>query len=271
MRGSRSSIREDSRKRPQAVLRARATPVAVARIVSASMAAMLVFVTSAVLTPALRGEFAALQTAAILLATAGGLSLALGISVAVGGRADTARHATLVSVLGALALGVVLVPVGLVLAGPLGLSHSTATAVALVAAVVAAYAGLQGLPIGLGRTTLYGVVDVVRSGTSLVAVAIALAAGMRSPGELVAVWGAGTVVGALAISWLPRTTPRSQQPFGETARHVVRRALRAHPTNLAGLAVARLDIVVLAAVSTHPQVAYYSLAVVIAEAVWLIP
>src|SRR5947208_16771493 len=128
MRGSRSSIREDSRKRPRALLAARATPVAVARIVSAGMAAVLVFLTSAVLTPALRGEFAALQTAAILLATAGGLSLALGVSVAVGGRESTARHATLISTLGAVALGLVLVPVGLALAGPLGVSDGTATA-----------------------------------------------------------------------------------------------------------------------------------------------
>src|SRR5436305_14973577 len=172
MRGSRSSIREDSMKRPQALLRARAAPVAIARIVSASMAALLLFVTSAVLTPAVRGEFAALQSAAILLATAGGLSLALGISVAVGDREDTARHATLVSVLGALALGVILVPVGLALSGPLGIDHTAATAVALVAAVAAAYAGLQGLPIGLGRTTLYGVVDVARSVVSLAAVAV---------------------------------------------------------------------------------------------------
>ncbi|MCW2967749.1 MAG: hypothetical protein JWM71_1521, partial [Solirubrobacteraceae bacterium] len=57
----------------------------------------------------------------------------------------------------------------------------------------------------------------------------------------------------------------------DIARVAVRRSLRAHPANLAGLAVARLDIIVLAAVSSHAQVAYYSLAVVIAEAAWLMP
>src|SRR3954454_10945211 len=131
MRGSRSSIRPDSMKRPQALLRARATPVAVARIASAVMAAVVVFVTSAVLSPALRGEFAALQTAAILLATAGGLSLALGVSVVVGARAQAARHAAVLSVIGALVLGVVLVPLALALAGALGLDRSTAVALAL--------------------------------------------------------------------------------------------------------------------------------------------
>src|SRR4051794_1131178 len=184
MRGSRSSIRRDSMKAPLALLHTRPAPVAIARIVSAGMAALVVFVTSAVLTPAVRGEFAALQTAAILLATAGGLSLALGVSVAVGARAQAARHAPRLSLLGALALGAVLVPVAVAVAGPVGLGRSTAVAVALVAAVAAAYAGLQGIPIGLGRTTLYGLADVVRAVASLAAVAAALAAGMRSPGGL---------------------------------------------------------------------------------------
>lgn len=255
----------------KALLRSRPAPVAMARIVSAAMAALVVFVTSAVLTPAVRGEFAALQSAALLLATAGGLSLALGVSVAVGARADTARHATAVTLGAAAVLAVLLVPLGLVLAGPAGISDATATAVALVAATAAAYAGLQGVPIGLGRTARYGVGDVVRAVTSLAAVAIGLAAGLRSPGALVAVWGAGTVAGALAIGHLPLTTPRPTRPFSQTAREVVRRGLRAHPTNLAGLAVARLDIVVLAAVSNRTEVAYYSLAVVIAEATWLMP
>jgi O-antigen/teichoic acid export membrane protein len=257
-------------KAPLALLGTRPAPVALARIVSAAMAAVLVFVTSAVLTPAVRGEFAALQTAAILLATTGGLSLSLGVSVAVGARADTARQATLVSLLGSLLLGAVLVPIGIALAGPLGISQATATAVGLVAAVVAAYAGLQGVPIGLGRTALYGATDVVRAVGSLLAVAVALAAGVRSPGGLVAVWAAGTVVGGLALAERLRM-PRGGARWADTVRLVTRRSLRAHPTNLAGLAVARLDIVVLAAVSTHAQVAYYSLAVVIAEAAWLMP
>jgi len=258
-------------KAPLSLLHTRPAPVAIARIVSAAMAALVVFVTSAVLTPGVRGEFAALQTAAILLATAGGLSLALGVSVAVGARPDSARQATFVSLLGSLVLAAVLVPVGLAVAGPVGISDGAATAVALVAAVAAAYAGLQGVPIGLGRTGLYGATDVVRALASLAALAIGLAVGMRSPGGLVAVWGAGTVAGSLAIGWLPWRMPHSERPLGETVRLVVRRSLRAHPTNLAGLAIARLDVVVLAAVSTHAQVAYYSLAVVIAEAAWLMP
>jgi len=271
MRGSRSSILADSRKAPLALLRARVTPIAVARIVSAAMAALVVFVTSAVLTPAVRGEFAALQAAAILLATAGGLSFALGVSVATGARADSARQATLVALLESLALGALLVPAGLALAGPLGVSDGEAVAVAVAAAALAAYAALQGVPVGLGRLVLYGVTDVVRAVASVAAVGAALAAGVRSPGGLVAVWAAGAGAGGLAIARLPLRTPRATRPLRETARLVARRGLRAHPTNLAGLAVARLDIVALAAVSSHPQVAYYSLAVVIAEAAWLLP
>jgi O-antigen/teichoic acid export membrane protein len=253
------------------LVRSRATPIAVARIVSAGLAAVLVFVTSAVLSPATRGEFAALQTAVILLATTAGLSLPLGVSVVVGARADTSRQAALASLAGSVVIAVLFVPLGLAVAGPTGITQGTATAVALLAATTAGYGGLQGIPIGLGRTRPYAVSDVVRSICSLAAIAIGLGAGVRSPGALVAIWGAGPVAGAIAIARLPTDTPASAAPWRETLGTIVRRSLRAHPANLAGLAVARLDIVVLAAVSTHPQVAYYSLAVVIAEAAWLMP
>jgi O-antigen/teichoic acid export membrane protein len=251
------------------LLRTRAAPVAAARIVSAGLAALIVFVTSAVLTTSTRGEFAALQTAAVLLATLGGLSLALGVSIVVGERAEAARPAALLSLLGALALGVVLVRVGLLAAGPLGVSRATATAVALTAATISAYGGLQGIAVGLGRMRYYGGADVARALAAVIAVIAALAAGVRAPGALVAVWAAGTAVGVVALL---RLAPRGSAPsLREVARVAVRRSLRAHPATLAGLAVARLDIVVLAAVSSHPQVAYYSLAVVIAEAAWLMP
>jgi O-antigen/teichoic acid export membrane protein len=142
--------------------------------------------------------------------------------------------------------------------------------VALVGASVAAYGTLQGIAVGLGRMRYYGGADVARATVAMAAVVIALGAGVRSPGGLVAIWAAGPVAGLLALARLA-----SGRPGGPRLRALtptaLRRALRAHPANLAGLAVARLDIVVLAAVSTHAQVAYYSLAVVIAEAAWLMP
>lgn len=233
------------------------------------MAAVVVFVTSAVLTPAVRGEFAALQTAAILIAAAGGISIGLGVSVAVGAREDAARHGAVVALLAGAVLAAVLTPIALAVAHPIGISDGAAVAVALTGAAVAAYGGLQGIPIGLGRLARYGAVDVGRAVTCLLAIVAALAAGLRAPGALVGVWAAGAIVGMVALLRLGRSRPT--QPLGEAARLIVRRGLRAHPANLAGLAVARLDIVVLAAVSTKPQVAYYSLAVVIAEAAWLMP
>lgn len=234
------------------------------------MAAVVVFVTSAVLTPAVRGEFAALQTGAILVAAAGGISLGLGVSVAVGAREDAARHGAAIALAGGLVLAAVLTPVALAVADPIGIGESAAIAVALAGAAVAAYGGLQGIPIGLGRLARYGAIDVTRAITGLLAITVGLAAGLRAPGSLVAVWAAGPVVAALALLRLV-TRPQPGRPLGETARLIVRRALRAHPANLAGLAVARLDVVVLAAVSTKPQVAYYTLALVIAEAAWLMP
>jgi len=237
--------------------------------VSAGLAALIVFVSSAVLTPSVRGEFAALQTAAILAATVGGLSLALGISVVVGQRGAAARPAAALGIAGSLVLAVVLVPAGLLAAPALGVGGATATAVALTAATVAAYGALLGIAVGLGRMAYYGGADVARAVAAMIAVVIALAAGVRSPGLLVAVWAAGPITGIAALGRL--AAGPAEGSFGEVARVAIRRSLRAHPTNLAGLAVARLDIVVLAAVSTHAQVAYYSLAVVIAEAAWLMP
>ena len=253
------------------LLRARAAPVAVARVLSAGLAALIVFVTSAVLTTGGRGEFAALQTAAVLVATVGGLSLALGVSLVVGEHRAAARPAAGLALLCAGALAVVLVPLGLVFAGTLGVSDATATGVVLVGATIAAYGGLQGLAIGTGRMRIYGAADVARATCAMAGVVVALAAGVRSPGTLVALWSIGPIVGALALLRLARAGDPLEARPRAVARRALRRSLRAHPSSLAGLAVARLDIVMLAAVASHAQVAYYSLAVVIAEAAWLVP
>lgn len=248
--------------------------MAAARVGAAGLAAVIVLLTSATMSPSGRGEFAALQAAALLLAAGGGLSLALGISVVVGKDEHAAPRAAAVGLLSSLLLAAILTPVAAALAGPLGIDQSTAVAAALVGATIAGYGSLQGLSIGLDRMHRYAGAEVARSVTSLTAIAVALVAGTRNPATLVAVWVAGPIAGALVLLGLARRRadhPPHAVPWTTMARHALRRSLRAHPTNLVGFAVARLDIVLLAAVSTRPQVAYYSLAVVFAEAAWLLP
>lgn len=245
--------------------------VAASRVGAAALSAVVVLVTSAVLSPAGRGELAALQTAAVLLAAVGGGSLALGISVVVGRDERETRSVGLLALGTGALLALALGGLGALVAHAVGVSIGTAVATGLVAGALAGYGALQGLPIGLGRMRDYAIADVARAAVALAAVAAGMAAGVRSPGELVAVWGAGALAGAAPLARLARTAQRTARRWRATAAEAVRRSLRAHPTNLVGLAVARLDIVVLAAVSTRPQVAYYSLAVTIAEAAWLLP
>jgi O-antigen/teichoic acid export membrane protein len=252
------------------LLRSRASPVAASRIVAAGLAAVVVLLTSAVLSPAGRGELAALQAAALLLAAAGGGSLSLGVSIVVGKDATAAGRATALALAASTLLAAVLTPLAAALAGTLGVSTSAAVVTALVAATVAGYGTLQGLPIGLGRMLPYAFGEGARAVTSLTAIGVGLAAGVRSPGALLALWGAGPLAGVVPL--VRQAAGRSGgPPLRAVGREAVRRSLRAHPTNLAGLAVARLDIVVLAAVSSRSQVAYYSLAIVMAEAAWLLP
>jgi O-antigen/teichoic acid export membrane protein len=143
-------------------------------------------------------------------------------------------------------------------------------ATAATTGVLAAYGALQGIPIGRGRMRDYAAAEALRAATALAAVAIGLAAGLRTPAPLLAAWAVGAALGASVLT-RGRMGPPGPHASRGIAREAIRRALKAHPTNLVGLAVARLDVVVLAAVSTRPQVAYYSLAVVIAEAAWLVP
>ena len=250
----------------------RTSPVAASRVAVAGLAALLVFLTSAVLAPAARGELAVLQSAGLLIATVGGGSLALGVSVVVGRRAGAARGMAGLAGLFALALGALLLVVAVLRPG--GLDLGTGLAVVTAAVLLALYGGLQGIPIGLGALRAYAGADLARGVVSLAAVAVALALGVRDPVALLLCWAAGPLAGALGLlGALPR---RRERPTGACgfragAREAVDRSLRAHPTNVVGLAVTRLDVVVLAAVSTSPEVAYYTLAVVIAEAAWLLP
>jgi O-antigen/teichoic acid export membrane protein len=134
-----------------------------------------------------------------------------------------------------------------------------------------AYSNLQGIPIGLNRMTTYARGEVLRAVTAVLLVGLGMVlAGLRSPALLIVLWGCGSW--SVAMYYLLaacRPYPRSR--IAGFARAVVSRSIRIHPNSVVWLAVQRLDIVVLAALSTHAQVAYYSIGVAIAEGVWLVP
>ena len=119
--------------------------------------------------------------------------------------------------------------------------------------------------------TIYARAEALRASTALVLVGCGMAlAGWRSPAVLVLLWGCGSWTLATAYI-LAVCRPYRRERVAGFVRAAISRSLRIHPNSVVWLAVQRLDIVVLAALSSHAQVAYYSLGVAIAEGVWLVP
>jgi hypothetical protein len=170
-----------------------------------------------------------------------------------------------------LLLSALLTVVLLVLGPPAGIATGVAAAFIAVSLPAMAYSNLQGIPIGLNRMTTYARAEVLRASTALVLVGCGMAlAGLRSPAALVLLWGCGSWT--LATFYiLVVCGPYHPERVVGFIRAAVSRSVRIHPNSVVWLAVQRLDIVVLAVLSTHAQVAYYSLGVAIAEGVWLVP
>lgn len=144
--------------------------------------------------------------------------------------------------------------------------------VLVVAGSLTSYSILQGIPIGLGRMALFGAAEIVRGIVGLIAVGSLLAAGWRSvPGLLVA-WGLGCLAAQALVTFYAARQP-SNRPASVFAfvKRVTRPSLALHPSSILGLAVVRLDLVVLALLAGRVAVAYYSLAVAASEAASLIP
>ena len=266
----------DSLRRAGSLAGGRLSRVVVSRIAVGAAGLLTVLLTSRFLSTSARGEFATVQAGVLIVAVVGCASLWLGISVMLPKHPGARLMALLVAVTWP---AILLAGLALVLAT--GVARGVAStpvlvAFVLVSAAVMVYTNVQGLAIGLNHIGTYARAEIARAIIGVGALCVLLAAGERQPSELILIWGLASWGAASAYLVL------SSRPYGrlgqtrirqgaEFLRGAVSRGLRAHPNNVIALAVMRLDIVVLAALSSHEQVAFYSLAVALSEGVWLVP
>lgn len=251
--------------------RGRTSSVVISRAAVAGSGLFTVLLTSRLLSPDARGVFAALQASINLMGVCGCASLWLGISVLLPHLPAARWSALVLAVTWPLLVSALLAVVLLVFGPPGGIESGVAGAFIAVSLAAMAYSNLQGIPIGLNRMTIYARAEVLRASTALALVGCGMVlAGWRSPAVLVLLWG--------CVSWTLATgyilavcRPYPRERVAGFVRPAVSRSLRIHPNSVIWLAVQRLDIVVLAALSSHAQVAYYSLGVALAEGVWLVP
>jgi O-antigen/teichoic acid export membrane protein len=117
----------------------------------------------------------------------------------------------------------------------------------------------------------YARADIIRASITLALIYSVLAI-THSPLALTAMLGAGYVVATLVLVTIVPIDRRLPRPSWRAfSWPTFLASARVHPTNLLGLAVFRLDIVVMALISSKAEVAFYSLATVFAEGVWLVP
>ena len=119
---------------------------------------------------------------------------------------------------------------------------------------------------------VYAVADVTRATVSLIALAVALLAGVRAPAALLALWGIGPIAGALPLLTLAHRR-QPARPRRGARRSARRSAARCAPTPRTWSASPWRGSTSSCSPRSRrgPQVAYYSLAMVIAEAAWLLP
>lgn len=251
------------------VTQGRLSLVVLSRIVVAASGTLIVLITSRFLGPAGRGAFAAMQAAALLIGTAVSFSMWLGVSIRIAKSRETANQALPFALLVSVCLAPLLV--GLASASLPTRDLSLTVTVAAAAMAIMVYSIIQGIPIGLGRMRDYGRADIIRGSTTLALVCGAVAL-THSPVVLTAMLGAGYVFASFVLITLVPLDPRFRCPSWRTfSRPTFLDSARVHPTNLLGLAVFRLDIIVLALISTKAEVAFYSFASAFAEGVWLVP
>jgi len=251
--------------------RGRTSSVVISRAAVAGSGLFTVLLTSRLLSPDARGVFAALQASVTIMGVCGCASFWLGISVLLPQLPAARWSALVLAVSWPLFLSVLLTVLLLVFGPPAGIPFGIAGAFIAVSLPAMAYSNLQGIPIGLNRMTTYARTEVLRASTALVLVGCGMVvAGCRSPAVLVLLWGCGSWTLATCYI-LAICGPYHPKRVAGFVRAAVSRSVRIHPNSVVWLAVQRLDIVVLAVLSSHAQVAYYSLGVAIAEGVWLVP
>ena len=256
--------------RSRSVETRRVSWIVVSRVAVGGAGLATVLLTSRLLSTNARGLFATVQAAVLVASVVGCASLWLGVSVVL----PKHPHARGMALVASLAWSALLLG-----AGSLGIASGAAEGVAaapvlaafvIVSVTVMLYTNVQGMPIGLNQITTYAKAEILRAAVGVTALVTLLAIGQRHPSHLLLIWGISSWGAATAYLVL-RSRPYGRTHDWTLLRGVVSRSLRAHPNNIIALGVLRLDILVLAALSSRTQVAFYSFAVALSEGVWLIP
>jgi O-antigen/teichoic acid export membrane protein len=251
-------------------LRSRLSLIVASRIAVASSGVATVLLTSIVLSPTARGQYAALVAGAVIVGVVASGSIWLGISLRLPGQPHLTGQAVVLSFAWPLLLIVLVAPVYAAVNGttvPFGV-----LAFGIISYCVVSYSILQGVPVGHGAMRYYAHADLIRAATSFSLVCSGAFLLTRNPFSLALLWGLGNLAGSIYL--IVRSRPLSKPLLPSWTlflRPALRRSVRAHPTNVLGFAALRLDIVLLALLAGPRQVAYYSLAAAFAEGVWLVP
>ena len=197
-------------------------------------------------------------------------SLWLGLALRVGSKPTDAGAGTVLAVIWTLCSLPVGLAVGFFVVRPLTAAELTAPTVAFAAAAIGSYGILQGIPLGLGETSRYARTDIWRAAATLVGAAAVIAI-TESPTAVLLAIALGYTLSAVSLALRTPGARTLAWPRRSFVTAVFRDSLNAHVPNLLGIAVLRLDIVVLAFVATTAEVGLYSLASAFAEGVWLVP
>jgi O-antigen/teichoic acid export membrane protein len=151
------------------------------------------------------------------------------------------------------------------------------TGVILVLAIASipvnlAYLLLQNLQLGIQKIRTYNAMELIHRLIVVAVLAIAIAGGWLNPATAV---GAGLVAGVVVTSWAAVATARaagaSLRPRTRLLVEHARYGARAYVAALLAYLVLRLDLLLVGALRGATDVGYYSIAVSLAELIYLLP
>jgi O-antigen/teichoic acid export membrane protein len=237
-----------------------------AKAAAAAAAAVVVFGTSRLLVPADRGDLAAALAGANLAAAVLSGSIWLGTSIELRRHSDMPGAARVFAILYPALLGALALPLAAIFVS--GRSPGVWLWAITAALVLTSYSLLQALALGSADIRGYAIAEIVRSSPS--AILCVVAAGVT--GKVVwavAGWAMGPVFGSIYL-FVRAPATQARMKLSRYLKVVGPQSLRAHGGNILGVLSLRFDIVLLAAISSTTEVAYYSLAVAFGEAMWIV-
>jgi O-antigen/teichoic acid export membrane protein len=227
---------------------------------------VVVFGTSRILVPADRGNLAAAIAGANLAAAIVSGSIWLGTSIELKRHSGMPGTARFFAVLYPAVLAVPALPLAALLVT--GDWRAVAIWAVVAALVLTCYSLLQALALGSADIRGYAIAEIVRSWPSAI-LCVGVAAATGSVAWSLAAWAAGPIVGSIFL-FVRAPVTRARMRLSRYLEVVGPQSLRAHGGNILGTLSLRFDIVLLAAISSTTEVAYYSLAVAFGEAMWIL-